>query len=62
MAGQGSYEKEFWAMNEEERLASIPALREAGNNSYRSGDHEHASSKYSEALGRLEQLMLRCAV
>lgn len=49
-------------MNEDERLASIPALREAGNNSYRAGDHEIASSKYSEALGRLEQLMLRCAV
>ncbi|KAK3864839.1 hypothetical protein Pcinc_029502 [Petrolisthes cinctipes] len=59
VAGQGSYQKEFWAMNEDERLASIPSLKEEGNKSYRDGDHEDASAKYSEALGRLEQLMLR---
>lgn len=46
-------------MSEEERLTSIPALKEEGNSLYKAGDHEGASKKYSEALGRLEQLMLR---
>ena len=55
----GSYEKEFWAMNETERLESIPVLKEEGNTLFKSGNHESASKKYSEALGRLEQLMLR---
>lgn len=59
VAGVGSYEKEFWAMTEEERLISIPALKEEGNALYKAGDHEAACKKYSEALGRLEQLMLR---
>ena len=59
VARAGSYEKEFWAMSEEERIASIPALKEEGNGLYKAGDHEGANKKYSEALGRLEQLMLR---
>ncbi|KAG7173420.1 AH receptor-interacting protein-like [Homarus americanus] len=59
VAGAGSYEKEFWAMTENERIESIPALKEQGNAFYKAGDHEAASKKYSEALGRLEQLMLR---
>lgn len=62
VAGAGSYEKEFWAMSEEERLMSIPALKEEGNTLYKAGDHEAACKKYSEALGRLEQLMLRYSV
>lgn len=59
VARAGSYEKEFWAMTEEERLTSIPALKEEGNAKYKEGDYEAANKKYSEALGRLEQLMLR---
>ncbi|KAG0717869.1 AH receptor-interacting protein [Chionoecetes opilio] len=59
VSGAGSYEKEFWAMSEEERITSIPALKEEGNAMYKAGDHEEANKKYSEALGRLEQLMLR---
>lgn len=57
--GSGSYEKEFWAMTDTERLDSIPMLREEGNSLYKEGKHSEASKKYSEALGRLEQLMLR---
>lgn len=59
VAGAGSYEKEFWAMTENERLESIPVLKDEGNAFYKKGNHEAASKKYSEALGRLEQLMLR---
>ena len=55
----GSYEKEFWAMNDDEKLKSIPILKEDGNALFKSGDHESANKKYSEAIGRLEQLMLR---
>ncbi|XP_045584096.1 AH receptor-interacting protein [Procambarus clarkii] len=59
VAGAGSYEKEFWAMTESERLESIPALKEQGNALYKERNYEAASKAYSEALGRLEQLMLR---
>nr|XP_053637343.1 AH receptor-interacting protein-like [Cherax quadricarinatus] len=59
VAGAGSYEKEFWAMTESERLESIPVLKEQGNVFYKEGNHEVAGKAYSEALGRLEQLMLR---
>lgn len=54
-----SYQKEFWAMNDSERISSIPSLREEGNTRYKEGNYKEASTKYSEALGRLEQLMLR---
>lgn len=47
-------------MTENERLESIPVLKEKGNAFYKQGNHEAACKKYSEALGRLEQLMLRC--
>ncbi|KAK7077406.1 Aryl-hydrocarbon-interacting protein-like 1, partial [Halocaridina rubra] len=57
--GCGSYEQEFWAMTDDEKLASIPLLREAGNGFYKEGNHEQACKQYSEAIGRLEQLMLR---
>lgn len=49
-------------MSEDERLVSIPTLKEEGNALYKAGDHEAASKKYSEALGRLEQLMLRYSI
>ena len=49
-------------MSEEERISSIPALKEEGNSLYKTGDHQGAGKKYSEALGRLEQLMLRYVV
>ncbi|XP_076044663.1 AH receptor-interacting protein isoform X2 [Oratosquilla oratoria] len=57
--GHGTYEKEFWAMTDNERFESIPALRENGNMLYKEGKHEEACQKYKEALGRLEQLILR---
>ncbi|XP_037787724.1 uncharacterized protein LOC119583325 [Penaeus monodon] len=46
-------------MNDSERISSIPSLREEGNTRYKEGNYKEASTKYSEALGRLEQLMLR---
>ncbi|KAF2360892.1 Tetratricopeptide-like helical domain [Trinorchestia longiramus] len=55
----GSYEKQYWEMSEGERLASVPVLREQGNALYKQGQHQQAALKYKEALGRLENLMLR---
>ncbi|KAB7494995.1 AH receptor-interacting protein [Armadillidium nasatum] len=55
----GSYEKEFWAMTEDEQRLSIPILREEGNKLYKQGDYVTASKKYSEAIGRLDNIMLK---
>nr|CAD7454279.1 unnamed protein product [Timema tahoe] len=52
------YEKESWQMNEEEKLGAVPALREEGNRLYRGKDYVAAASKYTQAIGLLEQLML----
>ena len=56
---KGDYERESWALDEQEKLASVAELRERGNLLYRDGQHEAAAGRYSEALGRLESLMLR---
>ncbi|XP_054724004.1 AH receptor-interacting protein-like isoform X2 [Uloborus diversus] len=55
----GEYEKESWSMDPEEKLRSIPELKEIGNSLFKSQQYEEASKKYVEALGRLEQLILR---
>ncbi|KAF4528766.1 hypothetical protein B566_EDAN016953 [Ephemera danica] len=53
------YKKEAWQMSEGEKLASVPHLKEEGNTLFRDGNYEQASKKYAEALGLLEQLMLK---
>jgi len=53
------YEKESWQMDAEEKAASVPALKAEGNALFAARDFEGASEKYRDALGRLEQLMLR---
>lgn len=55
----GEYEKESWSMNPEEKLQSIPELKDTGNKLYKEQQYEEAAKKYAEALGRLEQLLLR---
>ncbi|XP_037069808.1 AH receptor-interacting protein-like isoform X2 [Pollicipes pollicipes] len=52
------YERESWALNEEEKLASVTELRERGNSLYRQQQHAAAAEQYADALGRLESLML----
>ncbi len=54
-----SYKKETWQMDAQEKLDSIPKLREEGNSLYRQNRTEEASQKYFQAIGMLEQLMLR---
>ena len=56
---KADYERESWALNEQEKLDSVTELRERGNALYRAGEHAAAAQKYADALGRLESLMLR---
>jgi len=53
------YEKEGWQMDAEEKLGSVPQLKVEGNLLFGRKEYNAAGEKYREALGRLEQLMLR---
>ena len=53
------YEKESWQMDAEEKIASVPQLKEEGNKLFVAKNYEPAALKYRDALGRLEQLLLR---
>lgn len=55
----GEYEKESWAMSEEERLERIPQLKEEGNSLVAQKMYKEAAKKYEEALRDLEQFMLK---
>lgn len=56
---EDEYKREMWQLSEGERTNLIPVLKEEGNDLFRKGQHAEASLKYSEALGILEQMMLR---
>lgn len=53
------YEKETWQMTEDEKLNSIPNLREKGNTQFKEKDYKAATDTYASAIGMLEQLMLK---
>jgi len=53
------YKKESWQMDADEKLTSVPKLKEEGNKLYSAKQFKEAADKYADALGRLEQLMLR---
>lgn len=55
----GEYEEESWQMTEEQKLKSVPYLREEGNTLYRKNQYAAAADKYAQAIGYLEQLMLK---
>ncbi|GFV17594.1 AH receptor-interacting protein [Trichonephila clavipes] len=55
----GEYKKEPWTMNAQEKRQIIPELKEIGNQLYKKKQYEEASKKYAEALGLVEQLLLR---
>lgn len=55
----GFYDKQYWEMTEQERIDSIPELKEAGNALYKQGKHKEAAQKYSEAIARLDNMMLK---
>jgi len=52
------YEHESWTLNSEQKLASVPQLREEGNDLFRNGRVVEAYGRYCEALSRLDTLLL----
>lgn len=58
----GQYRKEAWAMDENEKLKEIPCLKEEGNQLYSAKKYEEAADKYAEALGMLENLLIKWAM
>ncbi|KAH7708959.1 peptidyl-prolyl cis-trans isomerase [Aphelenchoides avenae] len=53
------YNADSWQMSGEQKLDSLETLREDGNELFKKGDFENASTKYREALGRLDTLLLK---
>ncbi|XP_015435817.1 PREDICTED: aryl-hydrocarbon-interacting protein-like 1 [Dufourea novaeangliae] len=52
------YEKESWQMTEDEKLKSIPEIKEKGNALFNEKNYEDACNVYAKGIGMLEQLML----
>ena len=46
----GEYEKESWAMSDEEKMVLIPKLKEEGNEFVKKKIYKEAAEKYEEAL------------
>jgi AH receptor-interacting protein len=55
----GEYKKDAWILSEEEQIKAIPSLKESGNSLFKEKKYAEALEKYGEALGYLEQLMLK---
>ncbi|XP_076544136.1 aryl-hydrocarbon-interacting protein-like 1 isoform X1 [Osmia lignaria lignaria] len=52
------YEKESWQMTEDEKLKSIPEIKEKGNALFQKRKYDDACEMYAKGIGILEQLML----
>lgn len=55
----GTFEKETWLLDENEKRNRIPELKETGNAFYNKGMYKEAEEKYMLALGFLEQIMIK---
>ncbi|XP_071445816.1 AH receptor-interacting protein [Hetaerina americana] len=53
------YQKESWQLDEDEKVQRVSKLKTEGNDLYNAKKYDAAVDKYSEALGMLEQLMLK---
>ncbi|XP_055844802.1 AH receptor-interacting protein isoform X2 [Episyrphus balteatus] len=53
------YEKERWQMSDDEKMQATHDLREKGNQFYKEKNYPKAEECYSQAIGILEQLMLK---
>eukprot|EP00055_Hartaetosiga_balthica_P008974 m.34689 g.34689 ORF g.34689 m.34689 type:complete len:333 (+) comp6548_c0_seq2:97-1095(+) len=51
-----SYEKELWEMSVEEKIESLPHLKECGNSLFKEKKFEQANERYTRALGIIENL------
>lgn len=54
-----SYEKEIWQMTDEEKIQSIPKLKEQGNNLCSTGQYLEAEKKYGKALAIIDHLQMK---
>ncbi|XP_044737631.1 AH receptor-interacting protein [Chrysoperla carnea] len=53
------YKKELWQLSDDEKLKMIPVIRERGNIEFHEKNYAAAAETYGEAIGLLEQLMLK---
>ena len=53
------YEKDLWQLSEDERLQLVPELKQKGNDEYNKKNYALAADTYAQAIGILEQLMLK---
>lgn len=44
------YDRETWALSDEERLKVVPVLHGHGNKLYKQGQYQEATQKYKEAI------------
>jgi AH receptor-interacting protein len=56
---EGEYQKDTWAMSVEEKLEEVPALKEKGNALFKEKKYCEAADTYGQAIGLLDQLLLR---
>uniref|UniRef100_A0A1B6DV55 AIP/AIPL N-terminal FKBP-type PPIase domain-containing protein n=1 Tax=Clastoptera arizonana TaxID=38151 RepID=A0A1B6DV55_9HEMI len=55
----GEYKQESWQMTEEEKINAIPKMHEQANDLYKVEKYKDAAQIYAQAIGFLEQLMLK---
>jgi AH receptor-interacting protein len=55
----GDYKKDSWALSEQEQVAIVPVLKEQGSELFKKKLYSEACEKYKEAVGHVEQLMLK---
>lgn len=50
MQQPSEYNRESWALSDEERLKAVPVLHGHGNKLYKQGRYHEATQKYKEAI------------
>lgn len=53
------YVKESWQLNDDEKLVAVQKFREEGNQLYKEGKVKVAEEKYRQAVGMIEQLLMK---
>ncbi|XP_031716892.1 aryl-hydrocarbon-interacting protein-like 1 isoform X4 [Anarrhichthys ocellatus] len=54
------YNRETWAMSDEERLKVVPVLHGQGNKLYKQGHYQEATQKYKEAIICIKNVQTKC--
>ncbi|XP_038830337.1 aryl-hydrocarbon-interacting protein-like 1 isoform X4 [Salvelinus namaycush] len=54
------YDRESWALNDEERLKAVPLLHGQGNKLYKLGRYQDATNKYKEAIVCIKNIQHKC--